>query len=552
MPDVIGRHGALPVVAVRAAGREQQVAPPGVWFPAVAMAVALVVAATAGLTLGVLAALQQGVAGERWLATVQAHGELQLWGWFAVFIGALLFEFTVRLNNRPAIPLRSRAIVLVCFGGGALVSAVGRLFVYEGMQVLVVAGAASMVLGAVLLLLIVLGVKPARPYRVDLHPLFFRSGALWLLGASLAALVASRDVVLGATASGESQVAAELFLRGFVMNVTIAVALRAFVGHLDLPPTPVAKQRVAWVLLNGSVVAWVLGSPAFGLAGMASLVSVANLLFAAALLWITWALDIGGAIRHWGRRVQRPQVLVPIAWLGLVLYAIGLSVQAAVVLAGGAPPALFEAGATRHLLMLGFVAPLLIAMSHVVLERFLIGRLVAANWLTGAFVLLMVAWPMRVAPSLLDVGGWELRQELMATAGVLTVAALLVAAAATAQNAVVAERYGRQLRPSGAGRAEPAIARFDGARGRPQPITSTRLRELDVREDIAAGREPFARIMGAASEVGPEDALLLIVPFEPVPLYALLAAQGFEHEAEPHADGSWRVTFRRRSGWSPH
>ena len=52
---------------------------------------------------------------------------------------------------------------------------------------------------------------------------------------------------------------------------------------------------------------------------------------------------------------------------------------------------------------------------------------------------------------------------------------------------------------------------------------------LDVREDIKRGREPFSRIMQAVASLGAGDDLVIIAPFEPTPLYAILAQRGFSH-----------------------
>ncbi len=549
----------IAVVSVRTPEREQWLSPPGLWVPAAAMAIALLIAALGGLTLGILAALEASVGRDRWPVAVQAHGELQLWGWFAVFIVTLLFEFIVRLNGRAPVPLRTRVLVLSLLGGGALVSATGRLV--EGVApVLVPAGASMMAAGALLLAVVVMRIRPAHPYRVDLHPLFFRAGAAWLLVAAVAALVASRKVVAGATSLEESHVVAEVFLRGFVMNVTFAVALRAFVGHLGLPPMPVERQRVLFGLVNGGIVVWAAGTGGFGLPGIEVLTAVGDLLFAAGMLWATWAFDIVRAARRWRRPAHRAQLLVPVTWLGLVAYAVLLAAQAVLLLAGDTRLTLFETGATRHLLALGFVAPLLLAMSHVVLERFLIGRLAGERWLTAAFVMLVVAWPLRVVPPLVDGGMGEAAQGLMGTAGMLTSAALLVAAAVTAQNGVAAERYVRLLRRLDAtsAPARPAVAAASAQpsmlipmAGAPRPDTTpkgaTHMHEIDVRPDIAAGREPFPRIMAAARALGPGEAFRLVAPFEPAPLYEVLGAQGFQHEAAAQPDGTWYVTFRRAS-----
>ena len=70
---------------------------------------------------------------------------------------------------------------------------------------------------------------------------------------------------------------------------------------------------------------------------------------------------------------------------------------------------------------------------------------------------------------------------------------------------------------------------------------------LDVREDIKFGREPFSKIMLAVSRLQDGEKLLLTAPFEPVPLFAVLANQGFTHESKPAANGDWEVLFSRES-----
>jgi uncharacterized protein (DUF2249 family) len=74
-----------------------------------------------------------------------------------------------------------------------------------------------------------------------------------------------------------------------------------------------------------------------------------------------------------------------------------------------------------------------------------------------------------------------------------------------------------------------------------------RERHLDVRDDIERGAEPFARIVAAAGELGPDETLVLHVPFEPVPLYRVLGAKGFTHRAERQEPGHWRVWFSRQA-----
>jgi len=64
--------------------------------------------------------------------------------------------------------------------------------------------------------------------------------------------------------------------------------------------------------------------------------------------------------------------------------------------------------------------------------------------------------------------------------------------------------------------------------------------EVDVREDLRAGREPFLRIMSALRTVG-DDLLRIRATFEPVPLVSVLAQRGFECETEQHAADDWSL-----------
>lgn len=68
---------------------------------------------------------------------------------------------------------------------------------------------------------------------------------------------------------------------------------------------------------------------------------------------------------------------------------------------------------------------------------------------------------------------------------------------------------------------------------------------LDVRPDLERGDEPFVRIMEAAATVAPGQALVIVAPFEPVPLYGVLGAQGFGHETKCVAPDEWVVRFAR-------
>ncbi|HLH70691.1 MAG TPA: DUF2249 domain-containing protein [Candidatus Dormibacteraeota bacterium] len=67
---------------------------------------------------------------------------------------------------------------------------------------------------------------------------------------------------------------------------------------------------------------------------------------------------------------------------------------------------------------------------------------------------------------------------------------------------------------------------------------------LDVREMMAQGADPFAAIMRVVEQLQPGEEFELVAPLEPVPLYEVLGARGFEHDTEDLGGGDYRVVFR--------
>lgn len=80
---------------------------------------------------------------------------------------------------------------------------------------------------------------------------------------------------------------------------------------------------------------------------------------------------------------------------------------------------------------------------------------------------------------------------------------------------------------------------------------SSEIVTLDVRDDLRNGSEPFSKIMYTVGQLRAGEQLALLVPFEPVPLFAVMAKQGFTHAARQLPDGDWEVRFARQSGEKP-
>jgi len=69
---------------------------------------------------------------------------------------------------------------------------------------------------------------------------------------------------------------------------------------------------------------------------------------------------------------------------------------------------------------------------------------------------------------------------------------------------------------------------------------------LDVRPDLARGEEPLTKILAAARAIQPGGRLVVQAPFEPFPLFGVLAKLGFTSESENLGAEGFRVTFRRQ------
>lgn len=105
----------------------------------------------------------------------------------------------------------------------------------------------------------------------------------------------------------------------------------------------------------------------------------------------------------------------------------------------------------------------------------------------------------------------------------------------------------------GCGSASPRARSWSGPEPKPAALAAladSALVHLDVREDVRRGQEPFFRIMGAVKTLRLGQALVLRAPFEPRPLYDVLAGRGFAHWTERHGADDWSVWFYREGDTS--
>jgi len=72
--------------------------------------------------------------------------------------------------------------------------------------------------------------------------------------------------------------------------------------------------------------------------------------------------------------------------------------------------------------------------------------------------------------------------------------------------------------------------------------------ELDVRPLFETGRPPLAAILSAVNQLAPGQALRLIAPFEPTPLYDLLGGRGYRATPRQREDDAWEILFEPEGG----
>ena len=411
------------------------------WLFAMWMAAAALVAVLAGLVLGILAALEASVGGDRWTPSVQAHGRLQLFGFVATFVVALAMEFIPRLNQRPMFPARVRIAVPAMLGSGALLLSAGQVFEPE-VGFLALPGGVVFGAGATAFFAVVVRARGPRHWRHDPQPLFIQAAAGWLTVTALLSLWAMAKSEGGVAPLEHSRAVVEVFLRGFVMLAIVGVGLRALVGHLGLEPLPSRRQLTVLTAFNASLVAWLVAQGLGPLPEIDWLWRAADVAYGGTILLFTAWLGVLHQLRpKWPPKGARYQLLVPVAWTGAVVYAVLLVAVAA--LPGLDDLSLYQDGGIRHVYLLGFVVPLMLAMSHVVLARFGTGRVEWEDALSTGFVVVWIAWPLRVVPALADQASSDAGRWLLGLAGLLAMLGLGLVAAVCLRTAWVMARPNR-------------------------------------------------------------------------------------------------------------
>lgn len=81
-------------------------------------------------------------------------------------------------------------------------------------------------------------------------------------------------------------------------------------------------------------------------------------------------------------------------------------------------------------------------------------------------------------------------------------------------------------------------------------ITENERLELDVRDVLRSGGEPFGQIMEAIGKVPRGHVFCLRATFKPVPLFGVLRVQGWKHWIEYGQGDDWMIWFYREKDFT--
>ena len=86
----------------------------------------------------------------------------------------------------------------------------------------------------------------------------------------------------------------------------------------------------------------------------------------------------------------------------------------------------------------------------------------------------------------------------------------------------------------------------------PQSTDAMEVVRIDLRTEMTQAKdkepwEPLDKILWTAFELGDDQTLVLVAPFEPLLLIRILIAQGLDCESECNQDGDWEVRVRNET-----
>jgi uncharacterized protein involved in response to NO len=383
---------------------------------------ALVIALTAGFGLGLWLLLARTLGlptGDLvWLALVQVHGTIQLYGFAAMFLMGVGLHVLPRFRGAPPTP---RALAAVAYA-----AAVSAIVMRAVAQPVLSFPARSVLLPFSGLLLVIattaFAVAALRALRggTNAHRPDELVMAAGVLAAPVAAVLVALEFPLGAAPLLADQAADDravwAMLLGCLATAILGVWARLSPGFVATPPArsrPLLAGLALWLLGAAGVVAGLPFAPVASLAGLAT---------------ITWTIGVFGdtiarqrLVSH--ARLTRLAVRSAFAWaLAGCALLVAYEVRA---VATGTRPSYLDVSAARHAFALGFVTLMIYGVAARALPSFLERRLWSERLQLVTIVLANAGVALRVVPQAIGAEGGA-ATGLVAASGALAYAALVV------------------------------------------------------------------------------------------------------------------------------
>ena len=368
----------------------------------------LLLARTAGLTTG----------GLSWLALVQVHGTIQLFGFAGMFLMGVGLHVLPRFRGAPPTPRALAAVAYAATLSAVVLRAVtqpvssfpGREVLLPLSGLLLVIGTTAFTVGAFRALL-----RGANAHRPD--ELVMSAG---VLAAPVAALLFLVEFPLNGPGLLADQRADDragwAMLLVCLMTAIFGVWARLAPGFTATPPPR------SLPLLVGAVL-WLMGA-----AGIVSGIALAPLVLLAGLVTLAWAVGVFGATIARQRLVSHAR-LTRFAVRSATVWALAgaglLAWYGLRVVTTGAEPSYLESSAARHAFALGFVTLMIFGIAARALPSFLGRRNWSERLQLATLVLANVGVALRVIPQGLGLGGGA-ADAGVAASGALAYAALVV------------------------------------------------------------------------------------------------------------------------------
>ena len=424
--------------------------PPFVWWSFI-----LALGGGFGLAAHLSVVLSYGFqTGPSFLALIQAHAHLQLFGWIGFLLMGISLYVLPRLTSSPAGSGPQARTVFLWAHAGVLLRALSPVFIGYlspsgrwlcAVSTLIGACAEGVAI-ALYLAVVTRGVRLRTADRHELTrllPYFAPMLVGWVLWGIGQILLASRMLVDGSAVPSPvwNTFLNELFTRGVLVSAILGFGVKMLPIFLGLRPPLWPVRRVGTWFAAGTtgllVAEWgmAFGGSAPTLRGVGA---IALLLVSAAQLWYVWELDAllfritperislkqfrSDAQQQRGRFGDRGEfgrfelfIVAGFAWLALVSLLEGAN--SLLGLCGH--PALVSSTVLRHMLLLGCVAHIVCGIGHRLLPNLLH---VCLRWpaLTGvSFCCLTLAALLRTVPLALAEHGVAVSPHLFALSGPL-------------------------------------------------------------------------------------------------------------------------------------